>query len=168
MDWEPGSKIALEHEAAKLFMRQYEALSGKITRHIWHNQPRKPDVSCYLEGERLDLEIAHLYATEEEARACKSGDEPALVLSDIEVSEALISSLNELLLKKSEKQYHTQRVWLVIRNINQQWQQQDFIDHLAEISVPLSHPFEMIWLVADQAGTSGLVQLFPVWRGECC
>ena len=60
-------KIALEHQAARLFMRWYERNTGIRIRHIWHNEPQKPDVSCYLDGARLDLEIAHLYGSEEEA-----------------------------------------------------------------------------------------------------
>lgn len=60
-------KIALEHQAAKLFMRLYQHKFGVKMQHIWHNEPAKPDVSCYLEQQRLDLEIAHLYGSEAEA-----------------------------------------------------------------------------------------------------
>ena len=52
-------KIRLEHEAAKLFMRWYETNTGKEIRHLWHKQPSRPDVSCTLEGDALDLEITH-------------------------------------------------------------------------------------------------------------
>ena len=50
-------KLALEHKAAKLFMHRYEKLKGQEIRHIWHNKSNKPDVSCELEGIRLDLEF---------------------------------------------------------------------------------------------------------------
>jgi len=59
-------KIYLEHEAARLFMRFYEKQTGIPMRHIWHNLPRKPDVSCYLNDSKLDLEIAHIYGSEAE------------------------------------------------------------------------------------------------------
>ena len=62
-----SEKIMLEHQAAKVFMRLYEQQFKQPMRHIWHNQPAKPDVSCYFAGERLDLEIAHLYGSEVEA-----------------------------------------------------------------------------------------------------
>ena len=64
---ELSEKIRLEHEAARLFMRLYQRRYGVSMRHIWHNEPAKPDVSCYLEQQRLDLEIAHLYGSEAEA-----------------------------------------------------------------------------------------------------
>ena len=60
-------KIALEHGAAKLFLRCYEKQFGVSMRNIWHNTPSKPDVSCYKGDERLDIEVAHLYASETEA-----------------------------------------------------------------------------------------------------
>ena len=60
-------KIQLEHEAARLFMRLYEQRFGVKMRHIWHNEPARPDVSCYYDEQKLDLEIAHLYGSEAEA-----------------------------------------------------------------------------------------------------
>ncbi len=48
-------------------MRLYQHKFGVKMQHIWHNEPAKPDVSCYLEQQRLDLEIAHLYGSEAEA-----------------------------------------------------------------------------------------------------
>jgi len=54
-------KVALEHGAAKLFLRCYEQHTGIHMRHIWHNEPNRPDVSCYQANEQLDIEVAHLY-----------------------------------------------------------------------------------------------------------
>ena len=48
-------------------MRAYEKETGHKIRHLWHNLPTKPDVSCLLEGEKLDIEVAHLYGSEAEA-----------------------------------------------------------------------------------------------------
>ncbi|MFG1490414.1 hypothetical protein ABMA58_14280, partial [Oceanospirillum sp. HFRX-1_2] len=56
-------KRLLERDAARLFMRRYEQDFNEPMRHIWHNEPSKPDISCYFQGQPLDLEIAHLYAT---------------------------------------------------------------------------------------------------------
>ena len=59
-------KIVLEHQAAKLFMHWYEQETGNPIRHLWHNRPDKPDVSCRFEGDRLDWEVAHLYGSVQE------------------------------------------------------------------------------------------------------
>ncbi|MEP0074090.1 MAG: hypothetical protein ABJE79_15465 [Marinomonas sp.] len=115
-------KIALEHDAAKLFMRCYERNTGKPIRHIWHNDPMRPDVSCLFEGERLDIEIAHLYGSEEEAMELLGRDlseKTKQILAQLKeepADERLLKSLNRILENKSSKCYKTERVWLVIRN----------------------------------------------------
>ena len=79
-------KRRLEHQAARVFLRCYEAEFDIPMRHIWHNEPAKPDTSCYCRNERLDLEIAHLYANESEAQlACGRQTEDPLwrYLSDL-------------------------------------------------------------------------------------
>ncbi|WP_416307867.1 hypothetical protein [Neptunicella sp. SCSIO 80796] len=161
-------KISLEHQAAKLFMRWYEHNSGKHIRHLWHNRPSKPDTSCLLEGQRLDLEIAHLYGSEKEAMQILGrdiSDETRRELRDLEQSSApdkrLLQALNRILLNKSHKQYKTRRVWLVIRNAHPAWDAEQIgaLQHCIEI--PTAHPFEQIWMVADWQGKSGIVQLFP-------
>ncbi|EAT11868.1 hypothetical protein HF888_01840 [Bermanella marisrubri] len=161
-------KHLLEHDAAKLFMRCYEKRTGKKIRHIWHNQPRRPDTSCLLEDERLDLEIAHLYGSEEEARQIlKQGitrntqHKLEQQSSIIDLNERLVDALNSILLKKSEKQYDSERVWLVIRNAHPAWEKSCIAQNLKKVSVPLGHVFEQIWVVADFKGETGIVQLFP-------
>jgi len=161
-------KIALEHQAAKLFMRWYEHDTGKPIRHLWHNRPNKPDVSCRLEGERLDLEIAHLYGTEQEAMAILGRELSELTRTELrnlveksEANQRLLVALNRILYNKSLKQYKTKRVWLVIRNAHPAWDkpQIEALKHC--IDVPPDHPFEQIWLVGDLEGKSGIVQLYP-------
>ncbi|MDX1693752.1 MAG: hypothetical protein R3208_08290 [Ketobacteraceae bacterium] len=161
-------KIELEHEAAKLFMRWYEKNTGKKIRHIWHNQPSKPDVSCYLDGERLDLEIAHLYGSETEAMRIlgrelsdqtKSELQQLSLFSD--THERLVAALNRILASKSQKTYQSQRVWLVIRNANPAWDRAEIASMQHKIAVPDNHQFEEIWIVGDMEGKTGIVQLFP-------
>ncbi|MHA7881471.1 MAG: hypothetical protein ACX931_16905 [Saccharospirillum sp.] len=160
-------KIALEHEAARLFMRQWEQLYGVPLRHIWHNKPNKPDVSCFLNGNRLDLEIAHLYGSEAEAmailgRGLSPQTQQALAELDRENADhRLLSALNHLLAAKALKNYHSQRVWLVIRNANPHWSRTDIEALQHHIDVPGGHPFEQIWMVADMQANSGIVQLHP-------
>lgn len=160
-------KIRLEHEAARLFMRLYEGCFQVPIRHIWHNEPRKPDVSCYLGPEQLDLEIAHLYGSEAEAMLLLGRDLGAHTrqylreLSLTKLDERLLTALNRLLASKAQKDYHSQRVWLVIRNMNPLWTRDDFLRRLPEIHLPDGHVFEQVWLVADFRGETGLVRIFP-------
>lgn len=156
-------KIHLEHEAAKLFMRLYEKQFGIPMRHIWHNLPRKPDVSCYLNGTQLDLEIAHIYGSEAEAKLIlgRAAQDNMLQLSELPINNRLMASLNTVLATKSQKKYHSQRVWLVLRNMNSLWQQKNFEKHRHQIVLPEKHPFEQILLIGDAKGDSGVIRLFP-------
>ena len=160
-------KIALEHEAAKLFMRCYEANTGKALRHIWHNEPTRPDVSCMLEGQPLDLEIAHLYGSEEEAMEFLGRDlngKTRQVLQQLKQQPAdarLLSALNRILENKASKSYQTQRVWLVIRNTHPAWQQEDIKALEHKIVMPEGHAFEKVWLLADLEGKTGIVRIYP-------
>ncbi|AEF55175.1 hypothetical protein [Marinomonas posidonica] len=160
-------KIELEHQAAKLFMRCYEKNTGKPIRHIWHNDPMRPDVSCMFEGERLDLEIAHLYGSEEEAmeilgRHLTSQTHQVLAqLRQEPVEDRLLKALNKILENKAGKRYRTKRVWLVIRNAHPAWRQEDIkaLEHL--ISIPEPHVFEKVWILGDFEGKTGIVRLYP-------
>jgi hypothetical protein len=161
-------KIFLEHQAAKLFMRWYEHDTGRHIRHLWHNKPNKPDVSCRLAGERLDLEIAHLYGSEQEAMQFlgkELTDRTRHELRELEHStlpnQRLLKALNRILFNKSHKKYKTKKVWLVIRNAHPAWDSEQIRALQHYIEVPTSHPFEQIWLVGDWTGKSGIIQIFP-------
>lgn len=161
-------KIQLEHDAAKLFMRWYERNTGKHIRHIWHNQPIKPDVSCEYEGERLDIEVAHLYGSEQEAMQILGrhlSDRTRQELRELEKvtdpHERLLNALNRILVNKSTKTYKTARVWLVIRNAHPAWTADEIKQLQHCIDVPDKHPFEQIWMVGNFSGSSGIVQLYP-------
>lgn len=161
-------KIDLEHQAAKLFMRWYERNTGQEIRHIWHNRPIKPDVSCQFEGGRLDLEVAHLYGSEQEAMQILGRELSDVTLAALRALEnvadphaRLLKALNRILENKSHKQYKTQRVWLVIRNAHPAWGADEIKALQHHIDVPANHPFEQIWMVGDFEGRSGIVQLYP-------
>ncbi|WP_197905414.1 hypothetical protein [Thiosulfatimonas sediminis] len=150
-----SEKLRLEHQAARLFMRRYEKQFGVPMRHIWHNTPRKPDVSCYLDGEQVDLEIAHLYGSEEEAKQVLGrslSDETLAALRHLQKTppnHRLLEALNQVLCKKSAKCYESKKVWLVIRNLNPHWQTAQFAEH-THLLLPIErHPFEQIWLLSD-------------------
>ena len=159
-------KLKLEHEEAKFFMRAYERQTGSSIRHLWHNRPDKPDTSCLLEGERLDLEIAHLYGSEVEAMTFlgrDTNDETIKSLQSLAATstsqERLLEALNRILENKSKKIYKSKRVWLVIRNMHPEWNAQLIEAAKESIVVPLSHGFDRIWIVGDIHGKSGVVRL---------
>jgi hypothetical protein len=160
------AKLILEHDAAKLFMRQYEQLTGHEIRHIWHNQPKRPDVSCMLEGEKLDLEIAHLYGSSKEAMDILKQGINRHVQHQLELQEKfsdtherLINALNAILKNKAGKTYDSNRVWLVIRNAHPAWDREQVLSAMHEITIPSGYQFDQIWLVADFTGKSGIVRL---------
>lgn len=165
-DESESEKIRLEHEAAKLFMRAYEAMFLTPFRHIWHNKPRKPDVSAYLGDKKIDLEIAHLYGTEAQAMyllgrelSAKVAEELAQIESIEDLHAQLLDALNRILAGKAQKHYDSERVWLVIRNANPAWSADDIRASVGEIQVPESYPFEQIWILGDWFGESGIVRL---------
>nr|WP_243750688.1 hypothetical protein [Thiomicrorhabdus marina] len=136
-------------------MHRYERQFAVPMRHIWHNSPRKPDVSCYLDGKQLDLEIAHLYGSEEEAkqvlgRSLSARTKKALQhLQKTPPTHRLLEALNQVLLSKSKKCYDSKKVWLVIRNLNPHWQTAEFAQHSHLIAQIDHHPFEQIWLLSN-------------------
>lgn len=163
-----AEKRYLEHQAAKLFMRHYEKNTGHEIRHIWHNKPSRPDVSCELQGSRLDLEVAHLYGSEQEAMEIlhrdltdKTREELREQADCSDTHQRLLNALNRILLNKAQKHYDSKRVWLVIRNAHPAWTADSIRALQHRIHVPFDHPFEQIWMVADFEGSSGIVQLFP-------
>ncbi len=163
-----SEKIMLEHQAAKVFMRLYEQQFQQPMRHIWHNQPAKPDVSCYFAGERLDLEIAHLYGSEVEAmhilgRTLTEQTRLALQeLAKVPVKQRLFTALARLIAQKGQKKYDSRRVWLVIRNANPAWHCHELAVQHLNWSLPPEPPFEQIWLVKDMQGLHGITPLYPI------
>jgi hypothetical protein len=161
-------KINLEHDAARLFMRLYEHKFQQPMRHIWHNEPAKPDVSCYLVEQKLDLEIAHLYGSEAEAMhilgkpLSLQTHQQLLALQQVPVEHRLLEALNRLIAQKGQKTYDSDRVWLVIRNANPLWRCQDLQHHRPHLLLPRQHPFEQIWLIGDMEGVSGILPLYPL------
>jgi hypothetical protein len=148
-------KQQLEHGAARLFLRCYEQQFGVHMRHIWHNEPNKPDVSCYKGNEQLDIEVAHLYASETEAMAVLGRPlSIAMQRSLAEMAQApdsqrLRNALEKILTQKATKHYHSERTWLLIRNASPLWHQADFEEALTDINLVQPHPFEQIWLLCD-------------------
>lgn len=164
---EMSEKMRLEHEAARLFMRLYQCRFGVSMQHIWHNEPAKPDVSCYLAKQRLDLEIAHLYGSEAEAMQLLGRDlspitrDALSALQQIPVQQRMLAALDRLIRQKAHKTYDSARVWLVIRNTHPVWHPEQLQVFRQHISLPATQPFEQIWLVADYRGEHGIAAVYP-------
>ena len=116
---------------------------GIKMRNIWHNTPSKPDVSCYKGEQRLDIEIAHLYASETEAMAVLGRPLSIQMQRDLadmaqQPSEhRLQSALERLLKQKATKRYYSKRTWLLIRNASTIWHKSDFEAVIKTIAFPL-------------------------------
>jgi hypothetical protein len=162
-----SEKRHLEHQAAKQFMRLYEQKTGQMMRHIWHNQPAKPDVSCHLNGQQLDLEIAHLYGSEVEAMHILGRDlddntrQELIALLGSPTELRLLTALNRILSNKAGKNYDSNHVWLVIRNLNPLWSSKDIKQLYPKLQIPKALPFEQVWLIADQNDNADLIGLYP-------
>ncbi|OOV88096.1 hypothetical protein [Oceanospirillum linum] len=157
-------KRLLERDAARLFMRRYEQDFNEPMRHIWHNEPAKPDISCYFQGKPLDLEIAHLYATSEEAKHVRDRDNTDLLwhylaeLASVNPCDRLETALLSLLHSKAQKHYDSDRVWLVIRNVSPLWTRSELLN-VAMSFDETNYPFEQIWLLPDFDGELPLIQI---------
>lgn len=143
---------------------------------MWHNQfftsqlsflsnnrPSKPDVSCLLDGKKVDIEIAHLYGTQQEAMAIlgkhlseHTKDELARLQENSTAEHRLITALNRILEQKSHKRYNSQHVWLVIRNVHPKWNTTKIRAASDSIVLPQEHPFEQIWIIGDPQANSGV------------
>lgn len=173
-------KRKIERDAARYFLRWFESLYQIPMRNIWHNEPSKPDISCHLDGEPLDLEIAHLYASASEAKILTQeiilqtqGTEAAVNANDKELELLnyladlvemdsklrLETALTRLLTNKAKKTYDSPRVWLVIRNASPLWKSKEFERCIEGFNMP-KNPFEQIWLLPEFDGSEPPIRIF--------
>lgn len=164
-------KEYLEVTAANTFCKAYSGMYQVQAAFDHLNMPRKPDVTVCIDGTPQDLEIAHLYSNEEEAKQLKTlfhqplaSDVLLSARSSIPLSPLkadLLEALTELLTKKSTKSYTSLEPWLVIRNASPKWQRRDFELALSSLNVPKIHPFHQIWLIPDLTAKQGIIRLYP-------
>lgn len=161
------NKSAWEKQATLVFIEWYASTYKKSFTYITHNQPAKPDVSCQLDGKPLDIEIAHLYGTEQEAMSIlgkslnqHTKNELTKLRENTTTEERLANALNRILENKSHKSYSSDRTWLVIRNVHPGWQAAQFTSMQESVLIPDHHPFQQIWLVGDIKAASGAICLF--------
>ncbi|WP_026376589.1 hypothetical protein [Aestuariibacter salexigens] len=161
-------KLGLERQAAELFGQCFAEEFQVQFAFISHNVPRKPDVTCYVDNQLVDIEIAHLYGSQAEAQRIlgkslskETREELCALERDGDTDLRLIKALNRILSNKSAKRYDSKNVWLVIRNANPNWDKASILGLCDRIHVPASHPFTQIWLLGDFFGASGLIRLYP-------
>lgn len=173
-------KRKIERDAARYFLRWFESLYQIPMRNIWHNEPSKPDISCHLDGEPLDLEIAHLYASASEAKiltqeiilqtqdteaAVNASDKELELLNyladlvEMDSKLRLETALTRLLTNKAKKTYDSPRVWLVIRNASPLWKSKEFELCIEGFNMP-KNPFEQIWLLPEFDGSEPPIRIF--------
>lgn len=161
-------KSRLEEQASRIFCDWYSGrFNQKMTfQHL--NSPSKPDATCRLNGKLIDLEIAHLYGSQQEAMQILGKDLDQRTTFELEhleestdTQQRLINALNRILYNKAQKHYDSAHPWLVIRNAHPAWHADDIRQHCRQIRLLDSHPFEQIWIIGDWQGQSGVVKLYP-------
>jgi hypothetical protein len=160
------SKADWEKQAAEVFIEWHNQHFVKQLQFISNNRPAKPDVSCLLDGNRIDLEIAHLYGTQQDAMTILGKDlsehmknELARLQANSTVEQRLILALNRILEQKAHKRYNSQNVWLVIRNVHPHWNAEKILAASSGINLPKEHIFTQIWIIGDLTAASGALRI---------
>lgn len=138
-------------------------------------KPPEPDALCFIDGQPLHIEVAHVYGTQSDVkkllgRTGKSAPTQAQQMLSARVPLdgcpgtdgrllRLLTPLNNLLSDKATKKYQTSRVWLLVRSAFPLWSIVDFVENQACIEVPAEHPFERIWLLCGPRASCGLLRL---------
>jgi len=162
-------KENLEISAAEIFCKCYPKNTGICAKFFGLNKPPLPDATCKIGNTTIDLEIAHLYGSSIDAQRLLGRKRRVPFTEETLKEQRLIPlnlripcELNSILENKSNKTYETERVWLVIRNGFPLWAKEDFENYKSEIILPLSHPFEKIWLICDARGNTGLIEISDI------
>ncbi len=160
-------KKQLEFYAVLYFIRDQRKNHRRWLIFQEFSEPPNPDAYCLLNGERVGIEVTHLFADNHAAgkaqnkaippRNPQKSPRPAAPPSP---RPGLPHELNRLLDDKARHHYGN-RTWLVIRNTDPVWRKQDFEQYRDDIIIPGRHAFEEIWLVCDPQGASGTMRLFP-------
>ena len=152
------SKKQLEFFAVKYFSKQFNKNFSTQLKFDSFANPPDPDVYCFLENDRIGIEVAHLYGSERDARMLFGRTKPEEKTKEhrifhalISLNERIISGLNFILEGKAQKSYGN-RTWLLIRNAYPLWYKEDFELYKSDILLPNGHSFEEIWLLCDKDG----------------
>jgi len=132
------------------------------------SNPPNPDFYCNLDGEKIGIEIAHLYGSERNSRLLLGREQKneqniqsRITHSVVPLNCRIPYDLNRILLQKANHRYGG-KTWLVIRNAFPIWHKDDFEQYIHQINIPHKHSFDEIWLICDRKGSSGILRLFPI------
>jgi len=157
-------KEALEFYALQHFIATYNRTHSTLLRFVELRKPPEPDALCLIDGEELWIEVTHLHGSEPVDAMRNLGRWPPRNAegSWIEkheqetrrksLQQRVLPKLNESLDDKANTPYSRSPVWLLVRNAFPLWNKQDFEQHIDEIAVPESHPFQHIWLLTERDG----------------
>lgn len=160
-------KQRLEFWAIHKFIRAFTKLDNRELTFVRLQKPPKPDSLCLLNRKEIDIEVAHLYGSQRDARMVLGRSKPIEHTKESRIAHSLVplndkitSDLNRILKDKAQKKWGNE-TWLLIRNAFPIWEKEDFLMFKEEISVPVKHPYKEIWLLCDRDGSSGILRLFP-------
>jgi len=144
-----STKKKLEREAVDLFVGIYNQTADNRLRLLY--QQEKPDaVLMDSRGNKLGLEITHLFYSEQEARQLFQREHRSIIcVESIESIDTLINSLNQLVLRKEAKSSGYSSDYplaLLIRNLSPSFGWSDFNLAWDKIAAP-SGAFTEIWLL---------------------
>lgn len=140
-------KKRLEREAIDLFVGLYNQTADNRLRLLY--QQEKPDaVLMDTRGNKLGLEITHLFYSEQEARQLFQQEHRSIIFC-VESIDTLIDSLNQLVLRKEAKSAGYSSDYplaLLIRNLSPSFGWSDFNQAWEKIKTPTA-AFTEIWLL---------------------
>lgn len=168
MNHADNEKRKLEEQASRIFCQWYARHYHCNMRFSHSNSPAKPDTTCLLDGHPIDIEIAHLYGSQQEAMQILGKELDQTTLDELDQMnqssdphQRLLNALNRILFNKAQKHYDSASPWLVIRNAHPAWQANDIRQQCQHIQLLNQHPFSHIWIIGDWQGYSGVVPLYP-------
>src|SRR5215204_2574373 len=147
-------KEALEFYALQHFIATHNRSHSPQLRFVKLRQPPEPDALCWIDGEELWVEVTHLHGSEPVDAMRNLGRWPPKNAEDSWIKkqeqetrrkshqQRVLAKLNESLADKADTHYSRSPVWLLVRNAFPLWAKQDFVQHIDEIAVPESHPFQ--------------------------
>jgi len=163
-----NTKKKLEREAVDLFVRLYNQTADNRLRLLY--QQEKPDaVLMDSRGNKLGLEITHLFYSEQEARQLFQREHRSIIcLESTESIDTLIESLNQLVLRKEEKSIGYSSDYplaLLIRNQSPSFGWSDFNLAWDKIAAP-SGAFTEVWLLTKEHAATEQWHLKSLRSGE--
>lgn len=158
-------KKSLEREAVDLFINLYNQTANNRLRLLY--QQEKPDaVLMDSRGNKIGLEITHLFYSEQEARQLFQREHRSILC--VESIDTLIESLNQLVLRKEAKStgYSPDYpITLLIRNLSPCCGWSDFNEAWDQI-IPPSTAFLEVWLLTKERPDNEQWYLRPLRRSN--